>query len=108
MAKRYGIKRASSRDPLSVQITVRCKLPKGSRPEQLTASLIDEAIKYRIENGEDHPAFVCKIVRWKNPARKGKNAGWRQGNQADAWTTLGPQLKDTNVAVITPPRRRRR
>ena len=75
-------------------------MPKGTRPEQITASLIDEAIKYRIENGEDHPRFQTRIIRWKNPTRKGAHGNWRQGNQADAWGTLAKWIQHANVDVI--------
>ena len=108
MAKKRSIeKRPSSRDPLEVQISIRFKAPKGTQPEQLTAALYDEVIKYRIENGVDHPAFTSKIIRWKNPARAGKKGAWRQGNQSDAWDTLGKQLRFATIDVIGKPRRRR-
>lgn len=97
---RYGTKRPTSRDPLQIQISVQARMPKGTRPEQLTAALIDEAIKYRIENGEDHPRFKTRIIRWKNPTRKGKHASWRQGNQADAWGTLGKWIKHARVETV--------
>jgi accessory colonization factor AcfC len=108
--KRPITKRPTSRDPLQVQISVAARLPKGTRPEQLTAALIDEVIKYRIENGEDHPRFKTKIIRWKNPTRRSAFARWRQGNQADAWGTLAKWLKFARVdaiAVRARPSRRR-
>lgn len=94
-------KRPTSRDPLQVQISVRVKVPKGTKPKQLTASLINEAIAYRIENGYDHPKIESKIVRWRNPTRPGGKGSWRQGNQSDAWATLGKWLRRSNVDVIT-------
>jgi hypothetical protein len=106
--KRAVTKRPTSRDPLQVQIAIRAKLPKGTRPEQLTAALFDEVIKYRIENGEDHPAFETRIIRWKNPTRRGAFSKWRQGNQGDAWGTLGKWLKFASVEVVTVRRRSRR
>ncbi len=106
--KRAIEKRPTSRDPLQVQITINYKARPGTRPEQLTAALYDEVIKYRIENGEDHPAFETKIVRWKNPTRKGAFSRWRQGNQDDAWGTLGKWLKFARVDVIAVRARARR
>lgn len=93
-------KRPTSRDPLQVQIAIKARLPKGTKPAHLTAALFDEVIKYRIENGEDHPRFTTKIIRWKNPSRKGAHARWRQGNQADAWGTLAKWIRYATVDVI--------
>lgn len=80
----------SSGDSLKVQIAVKARLPKGMKP---TNNLLYEAIAYRIEHGADHPNFDTRILRWQNPGRKrGELRQWREGNQADAWTTLGPAI----------------
>ena len=92
------IKRPSSRDPLNVQINIVAHLPRGTRP---TAKLIQEAIQYRIENEEDHPRFETRIIRWRNPTRKGQLGAWRQGNQADAWHSLKRVLRFAHVDVLT-------
>src|SRR5882672_2022734 len=92
------IKRPSSRDPLNVQINIVAHLPSGTRP---TAKLIQEAIQYRIENEEDHPRFETRIIRWRNPTRKGQLGAWRQGNQADAWHSLKRVLRFAHVDVLT-------
>jgi hypothetical protein len=96
MPRKYRAKRGSSRDPLEIQISVRMRLPKGTAPSQ---SLAHEFIQYRIDNGEDHPRATTKIVRWKNPSRKGTAGNWRQGNQSDAWATLGKFLSDRNTRL---------
>ncbi len=87
-----------NRDPLEIQISVQMDLPKGTRP---THELAMEFVEYRIEHGEDHPRAKTWIVRWKNPARPGKGASWRQGNQADAFATLGKWLVNTDPGTIT-------
>ena len=89
MSKRRS-RRGSSRDPLEIQVNVRMRLPRGTKPsEQLARDFID----YRIEHGEDHPRATTKIVRWRNPSRGGALGTWRQGNQPDAWATLGKFLR---------------
>lgn len=76
-----------SGDALRVQIGVRLRIPRGMQP---TNALLNEAIAYRVENGEDHPLFRTRIIRWQNPNRRRPELRqWRQGNQADAWATLG-------------------
>lgn len=96
--REFGVKRPTSKDPLAVQISVRLKLPRGKKP---TRALVQEAIDYRIENDEDHPLAETKIIRWRNPSRRGKLASWRQGNQSDAWATLAKFIRNTNVSVFT-------
>lgn len=59
-----------------------------------TTELVNEAIRYRIENGEDFPDVTTKILRWRNPGRRrGEDRAWRQGNQDDAWETLGAVIE---------------
>jgi hypothetical protein len=89
-------RRGSSRDPLEIQVNVRMRLPKGTKPsEQLARDFID----YRIEHGEDHPRATTKIIRWRNPSRGGRLGAWRQGNQSDAWGTLGKFLRAGTAEV---------
>lgn len=99
MAKRRH--RKSSRDPLQVQISVRLKMPRRrGKPTKPTATLTQQAIQYRIKHGHDHPMATTKIIRWRNPARRGALASWRQGNQSDAWDTLANALSETIVDVV--------
>ena len=80
----------SSGDALRVQIGVRLRVPTGFEPSN---ALLNEAIAYRVEHGEDHPLFRTSIIRWQNPNRaRPELRQWRQGNQADAWATLGPAI----------------
>lgn len=95
-------KRASSRDPLQVQISIKSRLPKGV---EVAASLYQDAIRYRVEHGEDYPAFTTRIIRWRNGGRRGNLSSWRQGNQSDAWGTLGKWLAHATVGVTTIRRR---
>lgn len=76
---------------MKVQIGVTARLPRGSEPSN---QLLYEAIAYRLEHGADHPNFDTRIIRWQNPGRKrGELRQWRQGNQGDAWATLGPAIR---------------
>lgn len=53
-----------------------------------------EAILYRIDRGHDAPFTHPTILRWQNPGRKrAELRDWRQGNQADAWQSLGPAIR---------------
>lgn len=95
MVKRRNF--GSSRDPLQVQISVRLRLPAGVKP---TTARTQAAINYRLEHGYDHANATTKIIRWRNPSRPGQLSRWRQGNQEDAWATLGQWLRFSSVDVI--------
>jgi len=86
-------------DPLEIQISVKLKLPKHVDPKTVPASLIDEVVRYRVEHGHDHPRAQTRIIRWLNPSRKGRKGQWRTGNQADAWESLGPALKEGRIRI---------
>jgi hypothetical protein len=74
-------------DQFAAQIRVRFEMPAGFRPTQ---QLVREAIRHRIKEGEDAPRVKTKILRWRNPGRRmSEDRAWRQGNQPDAWNTLG-------------------
>ena len=61
----YGsLSKSGSGDRLRVQIGVTAKLPAGMAP---TRELLNEAIAYRLEHGEDHPLFKTRIIRRQNP-----------------------------------------
>lgn len=90
--------RETSRDPLAVQISVKLRLPGGMKP---TAAQVQEAIDYRINHDDDHPLAETKIIRWRNPGRKGSARAWRQGNQPDAWKTLKKWIRHSHVNVFT-------
>lgn len=82
--------RAGSGDALKVQIGIEYELPEGFEP---TNALLYEAVLHKIRNGTDAAHFKTKIIRWQNPGRKhAEDRAWRQGNQADAWDSLGPAL----------------
>lgn len=77
-------------DALRVQLQVRWQLPEGMEP---SSRLLYEAVAYRAEQGEDAPRFRTRILRWQNPGRlTAGGRSWRQGNQADAWDSLGPAI----------------
>jgi hypothetical protein len=78
-------------DRFAAQIQVRFDMPEGFKP---TRALTREAIRYRIKNGIDAPRTHTKILRWRNPGRRmGEDRAWRQGNQPDAWATLGAVIE---------------
>lgn len=84
------LERKGKSDSLRVQIGIKATLPAGMEPSN---RLLYEAIQYRLDHGDDHPNFKTKIIRWQNPGRKrGELRQWRQGNQDDAWATLGPAI----------------
>lgn len=104
MAKRtFG----SSRDPLQVQVSVRLKLPRAVKAlpakerRALQRKLTQEAINYRLTHDRDHKYATTKIIRWRNPGRKGQLSRWRQGNQADAWATLKQWLRFATVDAVS-------
>lgn len=88
---------AGSGDGLKVQIGVRVNVRPGA---EISNRLLYEAIAYKIdhmnEDGSGGAARHTKprIIRWQNPGRKtGEGRQWRQGNQNDAWVTLGPAIR---------------
>jgi hypothetical protein len=88
-------------DPLTIQISIRLRVPGKFKKSQISAALVDELIAYRLEHGKDHPRATIKIIRWQNPARKGALRNWRTGNQPDAWKSLGPALAVRGNVKIT-------
>ena len=55
--------------------------------------LADDAVLYRIARGHDAPKTRPRVLRWQNPGRKrAELRAWRQGNQDDAWVSLGPAI----------------
>lgn len=94
MAKRlFG----SSRDPFQVQISIHFRLPKGVKP---TTARANAAVQFRLKHGYDHPNARTKIIRWRNPSRRGAKSHWRKGNQADAWSTIAPWLQFAHVTFV--------
>ena len=60
--------------------------------------LLNEAIAFRVRHGHDTPGFTTGILRWQNPGRRRReDRQWRQGNQSDAWDSLGPAI----LAAVT-------
>lgn len=93
--------KTKKRDPLQVQISVTLRMPRvRGKLVKPTARLINEAIAYRIRHGHDHPSAKTRIIRWRNPARRGPGARWRQGNQSDAWASLANPLGQAIVDVV--------
>lgn len=80
-------------DKFAAQIGVRFEMPDGFKP---TPALVRAAIRYRIKRGHDAPRTHTRILRWRNPGRRqSEDRAWRQGNQSDAWTTLGQVILST-------------
>lgn len=77
-------------DRLRIQIGVRYTLPSG---RAASSELLYRAVAHRIDRGDDHKRFRSRIIRWQNPDRDGTAGDWRQGNQEDAWLTLGPPIR---------------
>jgi hypothetical protein len=80
-----------------VQLRVDLDLPAGMADDDRAAAAIrrlaDDAVLHRIGTGRDAPHTRSHVLRWQNPGRKrGEDRQWRQGNQPDAWTTLGPAI----------------
>jgi len=81
-----------SRDPLQVQISIRAKLPKGI---DASPSFYQDAIRYRVEHGHDHPAITTRIVQWRH-----FGGPWKTGRQETAWERLGNWLMVATVATV--------
>lgn len=85
----FSFDAGGSGDELKVQIGVRFNMEK-----EPSNRLAYEAILHRIDRDDNAPRTQTRIIRWKNPGRKsGELREWRQGNQDDAWVTLGPPIR---------------
>ena len=103
-------------DPLDFQISARVKLPKG---RTISARVLAEAIRYRIDNGRNPKGIQLKIIRWRNPARITTSTDWRYPEdqavkdnaeamgygppispQQAAWRTLSSALVSVQIASI--------
>ena len=81
----------SMRDPLQIQIRARVEIPRGRR---ISASVIRQAIAYRLDHGRSPRGIELTIVQWRNPGRKSAALrAWRTGSQAAAWATLGNAMR---------------
>jgi hypothetical protein len=69
-----GSVKGTKGDPLDFQISVKVKLPRGFK---LSAKVLTQAIRYRIEKGRSPRGMQLKIIRWRNPARKHTSPDWR-------------------------------
>jgi len=71
-------------DPLQIQISARCKIPRGC---EISANVLREAIAYRIREGQDPPGIRLRLVRWRHGAKD-----WKPGSDADWQALAGPLL----------------
>jgi hypothetical protein len=76
-------------DPLDFQISVKVKVPPG---RTISAKVITEAIRYRIEKGRNPRGFVLKIVRWRNPNRRDTSPFWRTPTDAETVANTAEML----------------
>jgi hypothetical protein len=92
-------RKRSSRDPLSIQISVKARIPKG---KTISKRVVQEAIQFRARTGKNPKGMKLKIVAWRNPVRKNhKLENWRSGSQAAAWRTLRRPLLRIRVGAFT-------
>lgn len=103
ITKRYTVKaRMPSGDPVSIQISATIRKPKHVK---LTPALLSAMVRAKAESsvgeynprtrttqgarmGKDPTGVKLRIIRWRNPERKGAGKAWRTGGQAQAWGSL--------------------
>ena len=94
--------KAHERDPLQIQISAKFTVKKG---KQVTGDLMRQAIRWRLDKGEDPPGIELRIVQWRNPGRKRADLRqWRTGDQESAWNTLKNAIRgwldETNSTTV--------
>jgi len=83
-------------DPLSVQISFRVRVPKGTG---VTKQALEEIYQNWIETGELPPGIEIRGIFWKNSARHGKLSDWRYSSGSDlsviipGWKNMTPEEK---------------
>jgi hypothetical protein len=66
-------------DPVEVQLSVRARVPKGTR---VTRTLLDEVVD-RWAHGRPVRGFEVQVVRWRNSARqRPQDRAWRHAKTA--------------------------
>lgn len=97
---RKNRRRHGKPDPLQVQLSVRLKLHPSAT---LHPSVIQEAIDYKIETGEDPIGMEVRIVKWRNPARlTAEKRRWQVDTQEEMWRSLGNALRGADVEIKAP------
>ena len=88
MAKR----RSRRTSAIEIQINARVEAPRNGR--RLTNDVIREAIRYRIDHGEDPPGIELAIVSWKHGAHE-RDAS----NSEEEWQRFGRFLPAASIIV---------
>jgi hypothetical protein len=74
-------------DPLSVQVSLRVRVPKGT---QITKKALNEIYLNWVETGNLPPNIEIRGVFWKNPARRAPLDDWRYSSYSDLSTIIKP------------------
>lgn len=103
--------RQPSGDLVSVQVAATVRRPKNVKltPELLSSMVQSKAASSggqwdgkRVKGareGKDPKGVKLRIIRWRNPERKGKAKGWRSGSQAEAWGSLRRPLEKAKFDI---------
>lgn len=85
---------------VELQVSVRVRKPRDGRT--LTANVIEQAIRYRVERGQDPPGMTLRIIRWRHYKRSER---WHDGSDRD-WKSFSAVFAFGNVVPTNAPRRR--
>ena len=79
-------------DPLSVQISIMVKRPKGVR---ITKNVLQEAVQWKLKDKKhrDPPGFKIRIVSWTNPSRPHNAINPKNKLPLDVPRSYGSQFK---------------
>jgi hypothetical protein len=72
---------------IEIQISARVRKPKG---KAIRGQLLREAIRYRLDYGQDPPGIRLRINGWTKGAHSQNADGFDQG---DLWERFGPLLR---------------
>lgn len=72
--KRMRRRKHSKPDPLSVQVSIKARVPKGTKPGK---RLLNEAFLQWVKTGDLPRGWEIRGIFWRNGARPGKLSYWR-------------------------------
>lgn len=75
---------------IEIQISARVRRPKGKN-WQITGQVLRDAIRYRLDEGEDPPGIKLRIVAWKKSGQTTDAGGKTQG---EIWERFTPILRE--------------
>lgn len=85
-------------DPLSVQVSMRVRVPKGTK---VSKKALNEIYLQWVETGNLPQGIEIRGVFWKNPARRAPLDDWRYSSYSDLSTIIKPMNFRVKGELVT-------